>query len=70
VELYILSPYFFAACSVKRSLHAIRKGHNLRLIEHRAPKRIFGPKIEDEVGEFWKFNGDLLHNLHSSPNII
>jgi hypothetical protein len=70
VDLSILSPYAFAAFSANRSLHAIIKVHNLRLIKHRVQKRIFRPKREDVVTEFWKFNSEVLHNLNSSPNII
>jgi hypothetical protein len=70
VELYVLSPYAFAAYSVKRSLHSIRKGDNFRLIEHRVQNRIFGSKREDVAREFWKFNIDVLHKIHSLPYII
>jgi hypothetical protein len=69
VELSILSPFSFVAFSVNRSLHGIRKEHILRLIEYSVQKRIFGPKREDIVREFCKFNSNVLHNLHSLPNI-
>jgi len=70
VELYILSPYAFAACLVKRSLHTLTKRAQLETNRTHSAERIFGPKRKDVLRKFWKFNSDVLYDLHSSPNII
>jgi hypothetical protein len=33
-------------------------------------RRIFGPKRDDETGEWRKLHNETLHNLYSSPHII
>jgi hypothetical protein len=38
--------------------------------ENRVLSRIFGPKRDDEIGEWRKLHNEELHNLYSSPNII
>jgi hypothetical protein len=44
--------------------------HRLSVFENRVLRRIFGPK-SDEVSRDWrKLHDEVLHNLHSSLNII
>jgi hypothetical protein len=41
------------------------------VFENRVPRRIFGPKREEETGQGWrKLHNEELHNLYSSLNII
>jgi hypothetical protein len=48
----------------------LREEHRLRVFEHRALRRIFGPK-RDEVTEEWrKLHNEELRDLYSSPSII
>jgi hypothetical protein len=48
----------------------IREERRLRLFENRVLRRIFGPKRDEETGEWRKLHNEELHILYSSPNII
>ena len=41
----------------------------LRVFENRNPRRIFGPK-KDENGEWRRLHNEELHSLYRSPNIV
>jgi hypothetical protein len=47
-----------------------REEHRLRVFENRVPRRIFGPKRDEVMGEWRKLHNGELHNLYSSPDII
>jgi hypothetical protein len=47
----------------------LRDEHRLRVFENKVLRRIFGPKRE-ENGSLRKLDGDELHSLFSSPNIV
>jgi hypothetical protein len=47
----------------------LREEHRLRVFENRVLRRIFGPKRDDETGDWRKLHNEL-YNLYSSPNII
>jgi hypothetical protein len=49
---------------------ALREEHRLRVFENRVLRRIFGPKRDEETGEWRKLHSEELHNLYSSPGII
>jgi hypothetical protein len=51
------------------SLTLIEEGR-LRMFEHRALKRIFGPKRDELTGQWRKLHIEELTDLYSSPNII
>jgi hypothetical protein len=40
------------------------------VFENRVPRRIFGPKTDEETGGCRKQHNEELHNLYSSPSII
>jgi hypothetical protein len=40
------------------------------VFEIRVLRRIFGPKRDEETGDWRKLHKEELHNLYSSPNII
>jgi hypothetical protein len=40
------------------------------VFENRVLRRIFGPRRDEVTGEWGKLHNEVLHNLHSSPNII
>jgi hypothetical protein len=44
--------------------------HILRVFENRVPRRIFGPKRDEVIGEWRKLHNEELHILYSSLNII
>jgi hypothetical protein len=47
----------------------LREEHRLRVFENRV-LRIFGPKRDEETGDWRKLHNEELHNLYSSPSII
>jgi hypothetical protein len=40
------------------------------MFENRVPRRIFGPKRYEVMGDWRKLYNEELHNLYSLPNII
>jgi hypothetical protein len=48
----------------------LREEHRLRVFENRLPRRIFGPKGDEVMGEWRKLHNGELHNLYSSLDII
>jgi hypothetical protein len=40
------------------------------VFENRVLRRIFGPKMDEVMGEWWKLQSGELHILYSSPDII
>jgi hypothetical protein len=52
------------------NIHQLREFSNRYIFENKAPKRIFGRKLE-EVTEGWReLHNEALHNLYSSPKPI
>jgi hypothetical protein len=47
-----------------------RKEHRLRVIENRVLRMVFGPKRDEETGEWRKLHNKELHDLYSSRSII
>jgi hypothetical protein len=47
-----------------------REEHMLGVFENRMVRRIFGPKMDENVGGWRKLHNEELHTLYSSPNII
>jgi PAS domain-containing protein len=48
----------------------LKEEHRLRVFENRALRRIFGPKRDEETGEWRELHNEELHALYFSPNII
>jgi hypothetical protein len=44
--------------------------HRLRVFENRVLRRIFGPKRDEERGEWIKLHNEELDDLYSSSNIV
>ena len=42
----------------------------LSVFEHRAVRRIFGPKRDEVTGEWRKLHNEELNDLYCSPNIL
>jgi hypothetical protein len=40
------------------------------VFENRLPRRIFGPRRKEVVGDWKRMHNEELHYLYSSPNII
>jgi hypothetical protein len=47
----------------------LREVHRLRVYENRVLRRIFGPKRDEEIGEWRRLHNKELNDLPSSPNI-
>jgi hypothetical protein len=45
------------------------EGHRLRVFENRVLRGIFGPKRDEERGEWRRLHNEELNDLYSSPNI-
>jgi hypothetical protein len=48
----------------------LRREYRLKVFEKRVPKRIFGPRGDEETGVWRKLHNEELHNLYPSPSII
>jgi hypothetical protein len=48
----------------------LREESRLRLFENRILRRIFGPKRDEETGEWRKLHKEELNGLYFSPNIF
>jgi hypothetical protein len=48
----------------------LSEAQRLRVFENRVPRRIFGPKRDEVIGEWRKLHNKELCDLYSSPSII
>jgi hypothetical protein len=48
----------------------VREERRLRVFENRVLRRVFGPKRDEQTGEWRSKNNEELNNLYSSPNIV
>jgi hypothetical protein len=48
----------------------LREEHRLKVFENRVLKTIFGPKMDEVMGEWRKLHNEELRELYSSPSII
>jgi hypothetical protein len=48
----------------------LREEHRLRVFENRVLRRIFGPKMDEVLGEWREMHNGELHNFYSSPDIF
>ena len=47
-----------------------REERRLRVFENRVLRRVFGPKRDEETGEWSKLHKEELRDLYSLPNIV
>jgi hypothetical protein len=57
-------------CGCKTWSLALSEERRLRVFEHRVLRRIFGPKRDEETGEWRRIYNKELYALYFSPNII
>jgi hypothetical protein len=48
----------------------LREEHRLRMFEKRVLRRIFGPRRDEEMGEWRKLHKEEFHHLYSTPDTI
>jgi hypothetical protein len=48
----------------------LREESRLKEYENRVPRRIFGPKRDEETGAWRKLHNEERNDLYCSPNII
>ena len=51
-------------------MNAKREEIRLRVFENKVLRKIFGPKRDDETGEWRRLHHGVLHDLHGKPHII
>jgi hypothetical protein len=70
VKIYktIILPVVLYGCET--SSLTLREERRMRVFENRVLRRIFGPKRDEETGEWRKLHNEELHIIYSSPNII
>ena len=63
----IILPVVLYGCETRS--HTLREEYRLMVFENRIPRRIFGPK-RDENGQWRRYHNEELHSLYCSPNIV
>ena len=48
----------------------LREERKLRVFENMVLRRIFGPRRDEVMGEWWRLHYEELNDLYSSPNIL
>jgi hypothetical protein len=48
----------------------LREEHRLRVFENRVLRRVFGPKRDQETGEWRELHNEELNDLYCSPEIV
>jgi len=48
----------------------LREERKLRVFENMVLRRIFGPRREEETGEWGRLHNEEINDLYSSPNIV
>jgi len=49
---------------------ALREERKLRVLENRVLRRIFGPRRDEEKGEWRRLHNEELNDLYPSPKIV
>ena len=67
-NIYIYIPVVLYGC--KTWSLTLREERRLRVFENRVLKKLFGPKRDEETGEWRKLHNEELNDLYSLPNIV
>ena len=69
IEIYNIITLPVVLCGCEAWSLTLREECRLRVLENRIPRRIFGPKRDDNA-EWRRLHNEELHSLYRSPNIV
>jgi len=70
IKIYRTIILLVVLCGCETWSLTLREEHRLRMFENRVLRKVFGPKRDEETGEWRKLHSEELNDLYSLPNIV